>query len=43
MKLKFQAIFEPIDPAYGEVWKTIKKTAEDAGLGSPSGATKPTP
>jgi hypothetical protein len=33
MKMKLQASFEPTDPAYGEVWKTIKKSAEDAGLG----------
>jgi hypothetical protein len=33
MQAKLKASFEPGDPAYTEVWNTIKKTAEDAGLG----------
>jgi hypothetical protein len=33
VKLKFDAVFEPTDPAYGKVWAALKASARAAGVG----------
>lgn|GEM_PF-1291520 len=33
MKTKMDATFEPIKPAYKDVWESIKKQAQEAGIG----------